>query len=677
MSITPLHIAPFKTVPSRRCKTSSRFVPHELFLPFPVLSLSICLSVSHSHAQAWHDLYSFVCLIVIPRTVLRLEESTRGAGPHVLRASPTSGTRLKKPRLRAPSPRAGFIHGVGLEDGSGGGVGSPRTVIGKVQSLWNGATRANDGVWVGEKAAAVKASKATPEAGSETEGRSKMKKKYKKRSDGTVPTPLHVTRLGSGSWTRGTSTCDGCGSGGGGGGRQSSSGSPVCGSSDHASCQSALHCPGEPLCAEVGLGPRLETFGASSPRESRAPSRISSLRPSSSSMVPYSRSCDRRRNNIVRGGLVKLGGAWGLGMSKGAESSSAEDHAPVRQRASARSPLKAPFDRGGAVTKLEAITPAATHDPTAADVCDPGVGDEDDDGAESGQVHHSLAFHSLRGELAAMHDEFPLPANPTGGRPWEDADVSSEIVRNTESPTPRSLSAIYLTRRDGVVNGRRTSRSSGRTSRRRHEDAESRGGGASSVFFGNGRGLLAKHLDGVGASRPRIRRWPSSQKPTARDDPEGNTTATVVAARQRPPPMPHRLDASRRVEPPLRLPARAQAFVKNFSNGGVLGGRRTGLVVGGSTNMDSEAAPARRTSRVPREQSVMRPEEGSGLSRLDEEDEPFVSRRGISSLETLSVLRHVGNHEELGDSAGFLSPPISGCTAYSGRDVRRRSDGLR
>ncbi|CAM9887179.1 unnamed protein product, partial [Scytosiphon promiscuus] len=47
--------------------------------------------------KAWKDLYSFVILVVIPRTALRLEESVRSAGTvaAMLRPTPMSGTRLK------------------------------------------------------------------------------------------------------------------------------------------------------------------------------------------------------------------------------------------------------------------------------------------------------------------------------------------------------------------------------------------------------------------------------------------------------------------------------------------------------------------------------------------------------------------------------------------------------
>eukprot|EP00752_Nemacystus_decipiens_P018461 g16551.t1 len=47
--------------------------------------------------NAWKDLYSFVILVVIPRTALRLDESARIAGPltTMLRPTPISGTRLE------------------------------------------------------------------------------------------------------------------------------------------------------------------------------------------------------------------------------------------------------------------------------------------------------------------------------------------------------------------------------------------------------------------------------------------------------------------------------------------------------------------------------------------------------------------------------------------------------
>lgn len=65
------------------------------------------VSVPERVLQAWKDVYSFVILVVIPRTALRLEESVRSAGPvsTMLRPTPISGTRLKVLETSAPSPR--------------------------------------------------------------------------------------------------------------------------------------------------------------------------------------------------------------------------------------------------------------------------------------------------------------------------------------------------------------------------------------------------------------------------------------------------------------------------------------------------------------------------------------------------------------------------------------------
>lgn len=48
-------------------------------------------------SQAWKDLYSFVILVMVPRTAMQLEESLRSAGTmtSMLRPTPMSGTRLK------------------------------------------------------------------------------------------------------------------------------------------------------------------------------------------------------------------------------------------------------------------------------------------------------------------------------------------------------------------------------------------------------------------------------------------------------------------------------------------------------------------------------------------------------------------------------------------------------
>eukprot|EP00903_Cladosiphon_okamuranus_P013736 g12787.t1 len=56
--------------------------------------------------KAWKDVYSFVILVVVPRTALRLEESVRSAGPvtTMLRPTPISGTRLKV-LAKTPPPR--------------------------------------------------------------------------------------------------------------------------------------------------------------------------------------------------------------------------------------------------------------------------------------------------------------------------------------------------------------------------------------------------------------------------------------------------------------------------------------------------------------------------------------------------------------------------------------------
>lgn len=65
------------------------------------------MSVPERVPQAWKDVYSFVILVVIPRTALRLEESVRSAGPvsTMLRPTPISGTRLKVLETSPPSPR--------------------------------------------------------------------------------------------------------------------------------------------------------------------------------------------------------------------------------------------------------------------------------------------------------------------------------------------------------------------------------------------------------------------------------------------------------------------------------------------------------------------------------------------------------------------------------------------
>eukprot|EP00752_Nemacystus_decipiens_P018463 g16553.t1 len=89
--------------------------------------------------NAWRDLYSFVILIVIPRTALRLDESVRSAGPvsTMLRPTPISGTRLKvlattpPPRInnastwQRPVPR-------GDRDHHGGGGARSRASSGSV-----------------------------------------------------------------------------------------------------------------------------------------------------------------------------------------------------------------------------------------------------------------------------------------------------------------------------------------------------------------------------------------------------------------------------------------------------------------------------------------------------------------------------------------------------------------
>lgn len=87
--------------------------------------------------QAWKHLYSFVILVMIPRTVLRMEESVRSAGPvtTMLRPTPICGTRLKVPATtppprinnasnnwQHPAPRGGDYHGGRRSRASSGSV---------------------------------------------------------------------------------------------------------------------------------------------------------------------------------------------------------------------------------------------------------------------------------------------------------------------------------------------------------------------------------------------------------------------------------------------------------------------------------------------------------------------------------------------------------------------------
>lgn len=74
--------------------------------------------------QAWNDLYSFVMLIVIPRTALLLEEAVRTAGPvsAMLRSTPISGTRVR--RLKTPPP--------GRSNSSTLSTSAPHTVDGEL-----------------------------------------------------------------------------------------------------------------------------------------------------------------------------------------------------------------------------------------------------------------------------------------------------------------------------------------------------------------------------------------------------------------------------------------------------------------------------------------------------------------------------------------------------------------
>lgn len=659
---------------------------------------------------------------------MRLEENARGAGkaPPVLRASPTSGTKLKKPRVKAPSPRTNPSPGGASERDCRGYAGSPRSVIEKMQSFCGVTSRASDGVWVSageeeeeeEETGGAGVTGRVESPGNSTKTKKKKKKRKKKRNkdkekeekdrkreerkkdkerlrekdkekrtDGAVVASLPIRRSGSGSWTRGI------GSNGDSGNHPSVTGVRIGGGSGPARSQSVAPCSGGALGAMAGTGPRLDTSSTSSPRESYVPSRTSSIRTSPSiggvtstgsdcsegggeslsgasmsSIGSHRHNTERRRKSTLLGGLVKLGGARG-GVSR-----------------SMVSQTSAPLDRSGKLSKVEATI--ATN----------GVGGTRDaivTGAGGGRSSDSQALQFSRGKVCAVDDSPLLPASPTrtraslpDGRPWEDGDVSTEkSSRNAEIATPRSLSAVFLARPRSGIDGENTTRPNGRPSRPREESTKTRGG-AASMLFGNNRGLLRRDsaagegrgLNGTSASRPRHRRWALSRDPVGRCHPEDHD-GVLVAQQDRPPPMPRRYP-SRRSEP-LRLQARAQAFVKNFSHSGSLSVRRPGTVNrltshedyngGGLEGRDRALGgevPPRDTSCVPRAPTTSYSE--GGLPRLDEEEELRVEC-AISSSEELSDPPDDQDDEHL-DRTGSLSPSTSSCAIDSSGEIIWRLD---
>lgn len=678
-----------------------------------------------SLAQAWDDLFSFVCLIVIPRTAMRLEENARGSGkaPPVLRASPTSGTKLKKPRVKAASPRTNPSPGGTSEKDYRGYAGSPRSVIEKMQSFCGVTSRASDGVWVsageeeedeGEEAGLVGRVESPGNSKKTKKKRKKRKKKKRdkekekeekdrkreerkkekdrvrekekeKRTDGAVVVSLPIRRSGSGSWSRGIN--------GDNGNHTSVSGVRIGGGSGPARSQSVAPFSGGALGAMAGTGHRLDMISASSPRESYAPSRTSSIRTSPSvggvtstgsdcsegggeshsgaslsSLGSHRHSTGRRRKSTLLGGLVKLGRSRsGVSRSMGNQTS-------------------APLDRSGRLSKLE----------TSKEVSDPQ--DMIVAGAGGRRSSDSQALQYSRGKFCAVDDSPSIPVSPSrtrvsfrDGRPWEDGDVSTEkSSRSAEIATTRSLSAVFLARPRSGMDRENTTRPNGRPSRPREEGTKTRGG-ATSMLFGNDRGLLGRDpvvgegqgLNGTSASRPRQRRWALSRDPVGRCHPEDHNVV-LVTQQDRPPPMPRRYP-SRRSEP-LGLQARAQALVKNFSHSGTLSVRRPGTVnrltshedydggdLEGKDRALEEEIPPRDTSCVPRA-PVATYSEG-GLPRLDEEVEVPVEC-SISTSEELSD--HADAEEEDDDEhldrTESISPSTSSCVIDSSGEIIWRLD---
>lgn len=658
---------------------------------------------------------------------MRLEENARGAGkaPPVLRASPTSGTKLKKPRVKAPSPRTNPSPGGASEKDYRGYAGSPRSVIEKMQSFCGVTSRASDGVWVsaGEEEevdeTGVTERVESPGSSKKTKKKKRKKKKKKrdrdkekeekdkkreerkkekdrvrekdkeKRTDGAVVASLPVRRSGSGSWSRGIN------SNGDNGNHPSVSGVRVGGGSGPARSQSVAPFSGGALGAMAGTGPRLDVSSTSSPRESYAPSRTSSIRTSPSvggvtstgsdcsegggeslsgaslsSLGSHRHSIERRRKSTLLGGLVKFGGARS-GVNRGTVSQTS-----------------APLDRSGRLSKLEAT------------ITSKGIGDTQDAivaGQGGVRSSGSQALQYSRGKVCAVDDSPSLPVSPTrtrvslsDGRPWEDGDVSTEkSSRSAEIATARSLSAVFLARPRSGIDGENTTRPNGRPSRPREESTKTRGG-AAGMLFGNGRGLLGKDsvvsegqgLNGASASRPRHRRWVLSRDPVGRCHPEDHN-GMLVTQQDRPPPMPRRYP-SRRSEP-LRLQARAQAFVKNFSHSSTLSVRRPGTVNrltsheedydgGGLEEKDralEEEVPPQDTSCVSKA-PVATYSEG-GLPRLDEEEEVPVECT-ISTSEELSDPPDAEEDDEHLDRTESLSPSTSSCAINNSGEILWRLD---
>lgn len=266
--------------------------------------------------QAWEDLYTFVILIVIPRTALRLEESIRSAGPvsTMLRSTPISGTRLKAhttpPRNWHPRGDVGSPHMV---------IGTPHTVAGTPHTV--------DGEWFGAGA---------------------------RRIDGGARMP--IVRSGSGSFTRsiGVRGRNGSHKGGGGGrssGKHLSDAEPHGGSAGAGRLRGGHHnatFPGQYRAHDDGYTPG---GSPSSVASSMASGLQLSVTGSVATTTGYDSVCaspdgsavssgarqrgDGRRSKILRG-LGKLGvGTGGAGTSGGGGTANSSPKGSIRSRARA------------------------------------------------------------------------------------------------------------------------------------------------------------------------------------------------------------------------------------------------------------------------------------------------------------------------------------------------------